>query len=285
MNTLLESTNYFSSFSREFDSMFQENCLVPILLQYVANGEQDSVEKILNIQPGLLLKRGAVTDGAGRTFHDVSSFQYALWALDAHMWVMMMNYLAQEEQAKVMKAQLFKQFEEVETRGLTYQLMGQDFKKKYFDFNPIINALEAYVEFFEIWTVEKKIHHWCTQVGGAQRWDGKNDGFPAHVWDEIFRIDRTFYPTPNFSTEEKLPRGDRKFYNFTVGKEQLFSKNLEELGIDFGIFRGRCEPAAGRGAGAVKWRVERDLEALTTLFKVRKDYDIPLLKQQLKTSL
>ena len=51
----------------------------------------------------LALASGDVTDTAGRTFKNITGFQYAVWALDWKMWTMIQGYLpsdAAREQAK-----------------------------------------------------------------------------------------------------------------------------------------------------------------------------------------
>jgi hypothetical protein len=54
-------------------------------------------------------KAGRVTDLSGREFQSITAFQYALWALDWHMWAMIQKYLPVEQQQV--------QFEKLETKG------------------------------------------------------------------------------------------------------------------------------------------------------------------------
>ena len=83
------------------------------LLQYVAEGEQDKAEKMLKgksggllgwgeikANPDLLSHRSTVKDLSGREFKQITAFQYALWAMDWHMWTMIQKYLPQEAQAQ-----------------------------------------------------------------------------------------------------------------------------------------------------------------------------------------
>ena len=60
---------------------------------HVAFGEQDEAKEMLKINPELLLHKGDVTDYSNRTFKGITAFQYALWALDWHMWMMIKKYL------------------------------------------------------------------------------------------------------------------------------------------------------------------------------------------------
>jgi hypothetical protein len=179
------------------------DCFFLEFLQSVVHGNQDHAEKALKTQPNLLLKKGKITDGAGRMFASISSFQYALWALDAHMWVMMLKCVPQEELGVRIKIELLKQFEEVERQGLTDELNEQVINKNHFDFSPLLSALQLYIDFYDKWSLEERKYHWCVNVGGIQKWDGTNDGPPSHVLDEIFRMDRSFYPSC-FITQRSL---------------------------------------------------------------------------------
>ena len=68
------------------------------LLQFVAAGEQEKAEKLIQKDLRLLLLSGAVKDLSGREFKQITAFQYALWAVDWHMWTMIQKYLPKEDQ-------------------------------------------------------------------------------------------------------------------------------------------------------------------------------------------
>ena len=70
------------------------------LLQYVAEGEQDKAEALIQTDKNLLLHAGTVKDLSGREFKPITAFQYALWAMDYHMWTMIQKYLPKEAQAR-----------------------------------------------------------------------------------------------------------------------------------------------------------------------------------------
>ena len=72
-------------------------------------GEQDQAEKIIKDNPSLLLSPGTVTDLSGREFKQITAFQYVLWALDWHMWKMLLKYMDTKEAAL--------QFAELEEKG------------------------------------------------------------------------------------------------------------------------------------------------------------------------
>ena len=57
-------------------------------LTHVVKGKQRQAEEMLKKNRHLALASGTVTDHANRTFNYITGFQYAVWALDWHMWSM-----------------------------------------------------------------------------------------------------------------------------------------------------------------------------------------------------
>jgi hypothetical protein len=217
------------------------------LLQYVVEGEQDKAETLIQKDPNLLLHMGTVTDLSGREFKGITAFQYALWALDWHMWQMIQRYLPTEAQVE--------QLNQLESKGTTYG--------KHFSFEPLINALQVYVTHAEKkWDYDERAeYHWQTLVGGAQKL------LPAHVINEYCRPDRSFAPCPAF-TEETLPR-TRKFSN---GSEWFMAiLNGGKLGEKFGAFRACINSTAGglHVVRAAKEIVAVDLRAIQSLSETR----------------
>ena len=100
------------------------------LLRFVAEGEQDKAEALIQKDKNLLLQAGTVTDLSGREFKGITAFQYALWAMDWHMWTMIQKYLPQEAQAQ--------QFEALESKGTAYG--------KHFSLQPLTEALQTYMD-------------------------------------------------------------------------------------------------------------------------------------------
>ena len=66
------------------------------LLQFVAEGEQDQAEALIQQDQNRLLHVGTVMDLSGREFKGITAFQYALWAMDWHMWTMIKKYLPEK---------------------------------------------------------------------------------------------------------------------------------------------------------------------------------------------
>ena len=145
------------------------------LLQYVAEGEQDKAEALIQTDKNLLLHTGTVKDLSGREFKPITAFQYALWAMDCHMWTMIQKYLPQEAQAQ--------QLQELETKGTAYG--------KHFSLQGLTGALQTYVDNYGNGIITTCSDHWCKVVGGEQKL------LPAHVVNEYCRPDRPFEPCPS----------------------------------------------------------------------------------------
>ncbi len=62
-------------------------------LDHVVAGAQPKAEAMLKVNRDLALASGTVTDHAKRTFKNITGLQYAVWALDWHMWEMIRKYL------------------------------------------------------------------------------------------------------------------------------------------------------------------------------------------------
>lgn len=184
------------------------------LLHHVARGEHDAVKAMLKKDMSLILKRGVVTDCSGREFKNVSSFEYALWALDKHMWAAMIACIPQNEEGRKVFAQLIAQYNKVNTDGVIYKLNGQTTTEKHFDFeNTIIKELQAQVDSIKEsgaknwYAIDKQ---WREGIGGAQK------RLPMHVVDE-YCSNEPFYPVPKFISQ---PKSSKQFYNWTINKNE-----------------------------------------------------------------
>ena len=236
------------------------------LLWLVAEGEQDQAEALIQKDKNLLLHAGTVTDLSSREFKGITAFQYALWALDWHMWKMIQKYLPEWQQRE--------QFGALEMRGTAHG--------KHFSLQPLIGTLQTYVDNAEkVWKYDQRAaDHWCKVVGGAQR------QVPAHVVNEYCREDRSFEPCPAF-TEEKLPRIRTSQYFPEEG--EWFTAQVEGklCGGFFAYVRGPEDDGCNAvfanllGGSFVRGRVVLDLKALQSLSKARTQ-QLELLASQLK---
>jgi hypothetical protein len=225
------------------------------LLRLVAEGEQDQAEAMIKSNWRLLLSRGQVTDLSGRTFEGITAFQYALWAMDWHMWKMIQKYLPPEAQSE--------QFDQLDLKGTVHG--------KHFSLKPLMDALQIRADKFDSWDWSQRDSHWCTVVGGAQK------ELAVHVVNEYCRNDQAFSPCPT-EWESTLPRTrELEIYNSTqsewVKSSWFVSPSVDckdALGVNFANIRcwqSRCS-SAGRGfAGHSRYRA--DLRALQSLWKVR----------------
>jgi len=243
-------------------------------LRWVAEGEQDKAEAILKSNHKLTLMSGDVMDLSKRTFTDITGFQYAVWALDWHMWTMIRKYLSDDDARE--QAQGFKTGAWVQQHGVHANL------------NILIQAYQTTIDLQKASKYTESNTAWVQQVREAQFL------LPAHVVNEYCHPTRAFYPLPNFKNAVVLPRS-------RITDEGEWFRALcfgDKLGNKFAVYRGmrlQCVGWSGAAPGgdggdqktvsflAVS-RVEQR-EALVTELKPRprsarrKPYNICLLQQ------
>jgi hypothetical protein len=196
-------------------------------LTFVAEGEQDKAEEMLSGNetkkvkgnPDLVLLSGTVTDLSGRTFTGITAFQYAVWALDWHMWTMLRKYMPFASAAK--QAQSMETGIWVKEHGLSASWQN------------LIDAIQKYINLCNGASLKKATTQWKTQVGMAQRL------LPAHVVNEYCRPERPFEPCPDF-TIPCLPR------TRTTNQGEWFTAPCENkgLGTTFAYLRYKYELAS-----------------------------------------
>ena len=135
-----------------------------------------------------------------REFRDITAFQYAVWALDWHMWRMLKVYLERYPSCEA-KAQI-----EGLMSGPWVSEQGIDAEAH---LQRLIDALSAYED--------HSSDYWVKKIGGAQLL------LPIHVLKEYYYQNRSFSPCPNFADLQVLPPIQKLPY-------------LEGLGSRFGIF-------------------------------------------------
>eukprot|EP01126_Amoeba_proteus_P025586 TRINITY_DN2548_c0_g1_i5.p1 TRINITY_DN2548_c0_g1~~TRINITY_DN2548_c0_g1_i5.p1 ORF type:complete len:258 (-),score=13.40 TRINITY_DN2548_c0_g1_i5:390-1163(-) len=158
---------------------------LPKFLQLVVEGEQDQAEKMLKQIPELALYSGMVTDLSGRTFNNITGFQYAVWALDSHMWNMIRNYLSIEAARE--------QLQGLETGSWVAQ------HGKSASWQNLIDALAVFIDMCKQGQWDAATKQWCGAVGNAQQ------QLPVHVVNQYCHPTRSFYPCPDFAAESQLP--------------------------------------------------------------------------------
>ena len=233
---------------------------------------------MLQKDPQLMHQRGRVTDCSERTFPSVSGFEYALWALDKHMWTMMMTCISSNEEGRKIRSALSAQYHQVKTIGIMYTLDGRTLTEPHFDFkNTLIRELQTQADSigapgYKDWQAIDR--QWREGVGGAQKL------LPMHVVEE-YCAKTPFYPVPEFSTP---PHPTREFYNQTLlGPQKWFCAD-SELGQRFAIFKGKARIAFAYTALCLAHRVADDLDALKAFYEIRTQ-DFIALKTQLEHAL
>lgn len=171
------------------------------LLYHVTAGEQNEAEAILKANPRLVLAKGDVTDLSGRTFKDITAFQYAAWALDWEMWEMIEVYFPQagdtNDQARQGQIRGFKTGSWVSQHGETAQGIIQRLVQAY-------EMLEANWGKGVNWGDDKRKKHWVQQIGSAQLL------LPTHVVNEYCHKTRSMAGPPDFSQKGLTASGRQR---------------------------------------------------------------------------
>ena len=229
-------------------------------LTHIARGEQSEAENLLQANPDahFLLQSERFTDYSGRTFN-CTAFEYAYWAKDTYMCRLLIRYMDDET-----KREMLRRCEVMEVNGLTYFQNGNISNATHFDFKPLIEALEDYVDEFDQRNQIEQEATWL-MVGFMQR------DVPAHVAHEYCRLDLSFGRRLDFN-EPSLPRVLTFCNREAEIEERWFPLPVGEnsgLGIDFSIcgFPGR-NGAISR-SWAAKGRSIRELAAINLFNEVR----------------
>lgn len=248
------------------------------LLHHVTRGDHNAVEVVLKQNIHIIFKRGKVTDCSGREFEYISGFEYALWALDKHMWEKIMLCVPQNQEGKRLVELLIAQYNQVNTLGITYKLNGKTVTEHHFDFkNTIIRALQTQVNAINRFAAkdwEAIGKQWREDVGGAQK------QLPVHIVNEYCSSER-FYPIPKFISK---PISSTQFYNFLTHKDEAWFGIGSRLAVDFAIYKGDGECYANRESCVPFCNLSGDLAAITALYELR-TLNFTHLEAQLKAQL
>jgi len=247
------------------------------LLHHVTRCDYESVTAMLNTDIHLLHKKIIGTDCSGRTFERISPFQYALWALDKHMWTIMLDMVLQNEKKTELLDTLLAQYRQVQQIGVTYRHNGQPITESHFDFeNTIINELQKQVDYRipvgnKNWKEIDK--HFVEGVGAAQR------KLPVHVVIQMCSPDVSFLHVPKFISR---PQPSVQFYNYQheeKAEEEIFSDETKanenwyscnsQLGVTFAISKGTSPEPPVAITGSRSDASSYDLAALKALNEIR----------------
>ena len=259
--------------SKRYYGLFRDHIHAAKCLMLVAHGEQEAANNMLRDNPRFLLERCDVTDYSGRTFENITPYEYAYWAKDTHMCRMLESHMNNATKAKMLQ-----RIDAIERNGLTYWQHGNEVRNsKHFDFTPLKTALRLYVDGYNGWSAaaaenDEPLKAAWLNIGIAQR------ELPVHVVNEYCHPDRSFDPKPEFN-EGNLPRSFN-FYNWSTCKhELLFPLDISDsfLGSTFALGRGGAErsmgsvlgDAGGADAGQPRRMALFDLEAVSHLDQIR----------------
>ncbi|QEY51977.1 F-box protein [Legionella longbeachae] len=266
--------------SKNHWALFQPLAEVPKFLHYVVRGEHEAIKLMLHKDISLIFKKSSVTDCSGRVFEKISGFEYALWALDKHMWTIMLECISKNEEDKDERnkvvAKLIAQYNKVHSDGVTYRHNGKTSIEKHFDFeNTIIKELQTQVDSIYgpgaiNWGVID--NQWRVGVGGAQKL------LPLHAVYE-YCSEEALYPLPKFNAQ---PKSSKQFYNCTTDKYEDWFSAHSKLGLDFAIYKGWRQPCSCPGRSQSRaFFLHIDLDAMKELYKVRTN-DFINLKSKLE---
>ncbi|HAZ7572088.1 F-box protein [Legionella sp. PATHC032] len=273
----LSNIAHLAQTSQNNQTLFESQLYnVSILLFHAVRRKDNAVQSILTKDINLLLKRGNVTDYSGRTFEDISAFEYMLWALDKHGWTIMLECIPKDSNFEKIFKELLSQYNKVETDGVTYTLNEKKVTEHHFDFqNTIIKALQDQVNSINApnpnWEAINK--QWTVRVGGAQKL------LPLHVVHE-YCADRPFVPVPDFNIK---PNSSLKFYNWITDFMDHWFLSYFKLGSAFAAYKGMGNIATS-SSQSVTGTAALDLTAMTSLCDVR-TRDFIALKSTLENPL
>lgn len=118
----------------------EQRKLLHLFLAHVVRGEYQQVQSLLKKDLQLLIKKEDFCDRSERHFKRISGFQYALWALDKHLWQAMLACLPQNKNGQLtaqsleLLALLEQQLNEVKQTKVHYQVQGRQVTEVHYNF-------------------------------------------------------------------------------------------------------------------------------------------------------
>jgi hypothetical protein len=242
-------------------------------------------KSLLKKSPEFLVERGEITDWAGRTFKNITAFEYAFWAKDFKMIEMMLRCIPATPEGDEIRADLFEQSKQVNAPvhaggGLTYThtydcpnldaagipdgtttTVTENHTESHFDLTPLCAAYRDYETNYYARPVQQHINYWTQFIGKLQRL------LPVHILQRYCDPDTSFYPLlPQFNSAFKR---SMNFYNWNTyqAKASLFRSSLSD---DFALIR----------SGDVRFMGgERGSKVLGTCSGVLGNFDLAVVRQ------
>ncbi|KAJ3123843.1 hypothetical protein HK100_011472 [Physocladia obscura] len=219
-------------------------------LAFVANANHKAAESMLRGTPSLAITYGDLIDPAGRLFGGITGFQYAVWALDWHMWKMIQKYLYSADVKHQLRQYNSRNTQWLSEHGNSAAPIIQN----------LISALKSFEDLCKSFEYTAANEFWNKQVGGAQKL------IPMHVVNEYFLPERTFELCLNFSVVEILPHvwETENCEMYSVKHSQNSKNCAENLGKSFAYVRASLQsPAVSHGKLNIIFKIENRASGVT----------------------
>lgn len=229
-------------------------------IRLVTEGEQDAIQDQLQNNRHLVNCKASIIDLSGRAFTEITGLQYSLWALDWHMYQMLLTYLTQDEAIEQCNAML----------NASWNVEHGE----HVNWDKLINSLKKCITLQNNGDWEESNRVWVEEVGNAQL------DLPVHVVNEYCHPTRSMDPVPNFEDESCLPRSRNIQYYDKGWKDagELFNCTVPNQSIGKSLALGRGGWMVRGVDSSAGLCPEPDLKSLISLYEIRKKQRIETIQ-------
>ena len=234
-NLNIQEKSNLAMVDRNCYQLFSKYIYAQKLIMLVAHGDEAGASSLLDRFPNLALERGDITDYSGRTFKNITAYEYAYWARDWHMLDMLEAHMSPEQKTKMLQ-----KIDAIEQHGLTYTTQNGETKtSKHFSLQPLIDKYNDYLAIYARWDATPQtasyddLERAWLDIGLEQR------NLPAYVIQEYCRPDRSFHPRPEFN-EPNLLRSFNVYKYWSHSVVRCFPLDAApdfHLGLHFSLLR------------------------------------------------
>ena len=139
-NFNIQEKSNLASANQNCYQLFSNYIYAQKLIMLVAHGDEDNAASLLDRLPNLSLVQGDITDYSGRTFKNITAYEYAYWARDWHMCDMLAAHMNTEQ-----KRRMSNLVDAIEQHGLTYIQNGETKNSKHFSLDSLKAAYANYL--------------------------------------------------------------------------------------------------------------------------------------------
>ena len=251
--------------------------------------------------PEFLLTRGNLTDWAGRTFKDITAFEYALWAEDFRMIMMMLSCIPTTSEGDAIRHELYLQYQQIkkpvmEGGGLTYTLkyerpnlneegipdgtfseVAEIRTENHFDLMPLLEAYKDYEQKYDVRTLEQRDLYWVNIIGRLQHL------LPIHILQRYCDTSQPFSSSTSFEDTFKRSCFCVSWRNSSSHPIlPLVSLFTIPFWTDSALYRGAARPMCLKGL-AQDWLIF-DEEPIRKLMEVNSTVIEEIIRQKLSTT-